>query len=520
MWNQLKQLLKHSAIYGIGNIAISLLSFLLVPLYTHYLTVGEFGVYSLMIIVYSLMSLVVDLGLSSSVSRYYFDDARANGSETPSVFRKRLLSTATAVTALSSAGLAVGSYFAAGWVARALFHAPEFEIYLRIIAAALLCYGLATAPMIYLRISERPLAYSAITCCQVFLFLALNILFLTGLQLGVLGIFYSLLASTAAYAFLALAAVARDLRPEFDAPLTRKLFRFGLPFLPVLLLKWVIDFSDRYVLDHYASISSVGIYSLGYKFGQGMAFVVTAFTLGWVPIRFKMLSLDEPKIVYGRVATLYVSVAGFIWLALSVFSGEIIVLTSPASFKPAADFIPPVALGYLLYGLFVISVTGAGVAKQTSGLPLAMLAAALLNIGLNILTVPRFGPMGAAFSTLAAYAAMVAAGLSVSQRLYPIVFEYRKWAVLFAGMIALAGAAAVVPEHALVALPAKLTLLAAYGGVVVISGTLKRSEWIRAAGTLSKYLPRFLQARLDAIVDQPLRRPAHAGTANAEVSNT
>src|SRR5262245_47963176 len=72
MWNQLKQLLRHSAIYGIGNIAISLLSFLLVPLYTHYLTVGEFGIYSLMIIVYSLMSLVVGLGLSSSVSRYYF----------------------------------------------------------------------------------------------------------------------------------------------------------------------------------------------------------------------------------------------------------------------------------------------------------------------------------------------------------------------------------------------------------------------------------------------------------------
>src|SRR5215470_1356490 len=114
MWNQLKQLLKHSAIYGIGNIAISLLSFLLVPLYTHYLSLAEFGVYSLMVIVYSLMSLVVDLGLSSSVSRYYFDDARAHGSETESVFRKRLLSTATAVTALTSAGLALGSYFAAG----------------------------------------------------------------------------------------------------------------------------------------------------------------------------------------------------------------------------------------------------------------------------------------------------------------------------------------------------------------------------------------------------------------------
>src|SRR5215471_1879591 len=116
MWNQLRQLLKHSAIYGLGNLAISLLSFLLVPLYTHYLSVSDFGVYSLMIIVYGLMSLVVDLGLSSSVARYYFDDAENRSAEALLRFRKRLLSTAFGVTAASSILLALGGYVVAGWV--------------------------------------------------------------------------------------------------------------------------------------------------------------------------------------------------------------------------------------------------------------------------------------------------------------------------------------------------------------------------------------------------------------------
>ena len=533
MWNQLRQLLKHSAIYGLGNLAISLLSFLLVPLYTHYLSVTEFGVYSLIIIVYSLMSLVVDLGLSSSVARYYFDDAKERNPEDLSRFRRRLLSTAFGVTAVSSAALAVAGYMAAGWVARSLFGSSDFEVHLRIIAITLLCYGLGTAPMIYLRITERSLAYSVITCCQVSLFLAFNIIFLVKLSAGVVGIFYSLLASTAVYALMGIAAIARDLRAEFDARLTGQLFKFGLPFLPVMLLKWVIDFSDRYLLDHYASISAVGVYSLGYKFGQGMAFVVTAFTLGWVPIRFKMLSLADPRVVYGRVATLYIAVAGFIWLALSVFSHEIIMLTAPAAFRQAAVFIPPVALSYLLYGLFVLSVTGAGVAKRTAGLPLVMLAAAVLNIGLNLVLIPRVGAMGAAFSTLAAYSAMVAAGLYVSERVYPIAYQYRQCAILMGGMIVLAAPATVLPEGTpIVTIPVKLVVLAAYGGVVAISGALTRSEWNRVAGILSAYAPGFLKGRMAAgrhhsrvttdetraAGETQVARETPAGTANAEVS--
>ena len=526
MWNQLRQLFKHSAIYGLGNLAISLLSFLLVPLYTHYLSVAEFGVYSLMIIVYSLMSLVVDLGLSSSVARYYFDDA-GERPEDLSHFRRRLLSTAFCVTAVSSAALALAGYMAAGWVARSLFGASDFEVHLRIIAITLLCYGLGTAPMIYLRITERSLAYSVITCCQVSLFLAFNIIFLVKLNAGVVGIFYSLLASTAVYALIGIAAIARDLRAEFDPRLTGQLFKFGLPFLPVMLLKWVIDFSDRYLLDHYASISSVGVYSLGYKFGQGMAFVVTAFTLGWVPIRFKMLSLADPKIVYGRVATLYIAVAGLIWLALSVFSHEIIMLTAPAAFRQAALFIPPVALSYLLYGLFVLSVTGAGVAKRTAGLPLVMLAAAVLNIGLNLVLIPRIGAMGAALSTLAAYSAMVAAALYVSERVYPISYEYRKCGILLGGMILLAGAATALPDGAaMMTIPARVLVLAAYVLVVLISGVLTRSEWDKVTGVLSAHAPGLLQGRM-AAGRHPSRATTDktraagetpARTANAEVS--
>jgi O-antigen/teichoic acid export membrane protein len=112
-------------------------------------------------------------------------------------------------------------------------------------------------------------------------------------------------------------ATSRGIRPNIDWAITIQLLKFGLPFLPVILLKWVVDLSDRYLVGIYTTADEVGIYSLGYKFGQVMSFIITAFSFGWVPIRFKMLSLAEPQIAYGRVTTIYLAGAGMIWLSLS-----------------------------------------------------------------------------------------------------------------------------------------------------------------------------------------------------------
>ena len=108
MWKQLKQLGRQSAIYGLGNVGISLLSFLLVPLYTHNISTGEFGVYSLMLILYSVLSLVADCGFTNSIARYYFDDELG----TPALkgitwYRQGLISTAMAISAAIS-GSATG----------------------------------------------------------------------------------------------------------------------------------------------------------------------------------------------------------------------------------------------------------------------------------------------------------------------------------------------------------------------------------------------------------------------------
>jgi O-antigen/teichoic acid export membrane protein len=370
MWNQLKQLAKHSMIYGLGNIAASLFSLLLVPFYTNYLNPAQFGKYTLIMILFSLFSPILDLGISNGLARFYFDETLEADPDTLLRYRQKLISTGMALSGLASIAVGLALYFLAPWLARVLLLEVEGAYYLRIIAATLPFQGLTLAPIMYLRLAERPKTYVVLSSIQIALFFSLNILFVSIFKLGVVGIFYSLLISTSIYSGALIVAALPVIKPGIDRGIAKQVLKFGLPLLVVPLLIWVVDLSDRYLVSLYTTADEVGVYSLGYKFGQVMSFVITAFSLGWVPIRFKILSLADPQVIYGRVTTIYLVGAGMIWLALSVFSRELIVTTTSEPFHQAAVFIPPVAFAYLLYGLFVLSVTGLGVSKRTASVPL------------------------------------------------------------------------------------------------------------------------------------------------------
>lgn len=508
MWQQLKEIGKNSAIYGLGNIANSALSFLLVPFYTHHLSTAEFGAYSLLITVFGLLALVVDAGLTNSVGRYYFDQPPEADAGERKLQRTHLISTALFLSggiALVVAGLtAVGAE--AG--ARALFpgdgraNVEEHAACLRILALTLLFRGLATAPQVFLRVTEQAVVYSVLTSAQLGVFLLLNIVLLTSTELGVAGVFYSLLFSTALYAGALIWAIRRDLHWCVDRALGRELLRFGLPFLPVLLNMWIIDLSDRYLLGLYLSTSTVGIYSLGYKFGQAMQLVVTAFTMGWVPVRFKILNLGEPQAIYGRVATFYLGGAGMVWLVLTVYAPEIVRVAATSPYQGAAQFIGPVALAYLINGLFVIAVTGLGVAKNASNIPFVSLGAVVLNIGLNVLLIPRIGAIAAAYSTIASYAFLTAGSLHYSQRVYPIAFEYRICGILATGMLMVAGVASLANSLSLwVAVLTKLLIFPASAAVVIASGMVRRHEWRNLLSLSAQYAQGSVRARLQRLSD-------------------
>ena len=59
------------------------------------------------------------------------------------------------------------------------------------------------------------------------------------------------------------------------------LLSYGLALVPAALLSFLIHLSDRYFLKYFVSVSAVGIYALGYRFGEILYFAILAFELAY-----------------------------------------------------------------------------------------------------------------------------------------------------------------------------------------------------------------------------------------------
>jgi O-antigen/teichoic acid export membrane protein len=488
MWRVVGSLARDSAIYGCANAGSAMLAVLLVPIYTHGLTVSEFGTYSLVVMVYGLLSVLADCGLTNSVARYYFNEAETSTPELAARYRSSLITTALATTGTISLILGIVCYWSADAVSWKAFGVATYGPPLRIIGVTLCLRGLTTAPMIHLRVTGRAVAYGLVSVLQGTVLLVSALVFVLVLGWGVPGILYSQLLSTGAWAAGALVVVARDLTTRLRTSIARDLLKFGLPLLPALPLMWVIDVSDRYLVEWFGSTQEVGLYALGYRFGHFMVFLVSAVTLAWPAFNYRILDQPDGKTIYARIASLYLAGAGMVWLAMSLFAEDMIGLLAAREFHPAAIYIAPVAFGYLLYGLYVFTVTGLGVVRRNGPISWMSLIAAVANVGLNVWLIPVFGPLVAAYTTIVAYGILVAGCLWASQRAYWIPFRYHEWAALMAGMVTLSAVWTMLPAMPwVIGAVVRMGLLAVYATLTVFAGVVSQAEiWTLAGSFLNR----------------------------------
>jgi O-antigen/teichoic acid export membrane protein len=142
-----------------------------------------------------------------------------------------------------------------------------------------------------------------------------------------------------------------------------------------------------------------------------------------------------------------------------------------------------------------------------------VLAAAVLNIALNVLLLPRLGAVAAAYSTLAAYAVMALGSLYFSQRHYPINYEYGRCAALFTGMIILSIAAGYLsPLPMAGAAGLKMLLLGSYGLLVWAVEVFRQGEMRKIAVSISRFSPRPINAWLDSLLKRGWQASRAAGS--------
>jgi O-antigen/teichoic acid export membrane protein len=415
---ELRRLGRHSAIYGLGGLVSRILATLLLPLYTHYLPPNAYGRVEIVTAATAVLAIVLQLGISSAFFRFYFD-AKVH-TEKLTVIRTSFWFTMM----MSTLGLLLGVVFA-GAVGHAigLGHDPSLVRAGAVGLWAQTNYNQLTA---LFRVEERSVAYAIASVANVLITVAAMVLSVAVFHWGAVGLVVGNFTGTLIVYVVLVLYRTEQLGLEFDTTLFRKMQKFGMPLVPSALALWAINFIDREFIVWYNGKAEVGVYSAAIKIASVVTFVMIAFRTAWPAFAYSIEDDGEARRTYSFVLTYLLAFASWLALALGALAPWLVELLTNPRYQRAEKGVALLAFAGAVYAGYTVLAIGSGRARRTQLNWVVTGTGAAANIGLNFWLIPRWGMVGAAISTAAAYVVLFAGMTLYAQYVYPVPYQWRR----------------------------------------------------------------------------------------------
>jgi O-antigen/teichoic acid export membrane protein len=493
----LRRLATTGAAYTSASIVSKVIAVALLPLYTRYLTIADYGAAEVMFAAVVSASIVVRLGLIEALLRFYYKDG-----EDPA----RVVSTSfAAVFWLATIASLAALPFAAAISEALLVHpAPDLG---RISIGGLWALTLFEYLLTLFRLEERARAFFVTTILNVLATIGLTVFLVVGREEGARGLLIGSFASGAAFVLGLIFVQRRRLSLRLDRALLRRLMRFGLPTMPAELSLYLLNFVDRIIIVRSAGLGAAGLYSLAVKFAQGVNVLVRGFQLAWPPLAYSIRDDGEARRTYAVVVTWFVAGCAFVVAGMWLFSRWIVRALAAPEFFGSYKAIGLVATGVTLYALYMVLVVILGRTGRTEFNFPATIAALVANIALNLALVPPLGIVGAGIALVASYLVVLALMYGFTQRLFPVPYEWGRLAriVGVSSAIVLLGEL-LLPTEGFLGLLARAALWLTYPLALLATGFFSSGERRWLAGLRQ---PGVLATQLRSL------RPAAAGVDGA-----
>jgi O-antigen/teichoic acid export membrane protein len=367
----------------------------------------------------AVLAIVLQMGIASAFFRFYFDAKEQADKLT--VVRTSFWFTMSTATV----GLVLGVVFAAPiahWIGLG-----DDTWLVRAGAVGLWAQTNYQQLTNLFRAEERSTAFAVASVTNVLVTGAAMVVFVAVFHWGAIGLVVGNFTGTLAVYLALVAYRTEQLGLEFDRTLFRRMQHFGLPLVPSALALWAINFVDREFVVWYKDNAEVGVYSAAVKIASVITFVMIAFRTAWPAFAYSIEDDREAKRTYAFVLTYLLAFASWIALALGGLAPwwTDLLLRNP-HYHRAEKGVALLAFAGAVYAGYTVLAIGSGRARKTQLNWVVTGAGALANIALNFWLVPRWGMVGAAISTLAAYVVLFAGMTLYAQRVYPVAYQWRR----------------------------------------------------------------------------------------------
>lgn len=219
---------------------------------------------------------------------------------------------------------------------------------------------------------------------------------------------------------------------------------FNLPLLPYYLSQSLLHQSDRIMINFYSGSGHAAVYSVAYTAGTLMLLLTSAVNGSFMPWLYRKLKAEEHRQIRPVIGG-FALVVGAATLAMMVFAPDIVAILATDAYAQAVWIIPPVAASVFFVFVYMQFANVQMYYGENRGITWISLAAAVANVVLNGVFIPRFGYLAAGWTTLASYVLLTLlhyARLKKICRKHRVsegMFPEKLLLVLSIGMVLLAG---------------------------------------------------------------------------------
>jgi O-antigen/teichoic acid export membrane protein len=422
---------RHAFVYGLANLILQAAGVVLLPLYTRCLSPADYGVLEVLgRLAETVGTCLLFGGFRQALGTFYLQSNREEE-------RRAVVSTTlalVAVTCLLGGGpVLLLARPIGGWLSAALEHSGTAINggLLRLAVLAVLLEPLTLIPLALIQARMESIVFVVITLSQFLVRVGLSVLLVWGLGWGVTGVLAANALTAALYGAVLCARELGRGRARPNPAQVRSLLRFALPFIPGGLCFFLLHHGDRFFLLRCCGREEVGLYALGYK----LAMAVSTFSLAplymvWSARMYAVARDPEAPWVFGRAFTRILAAFLAVGLGLCLFQDEVVALIAGPAYAGATLIVPPVVLACFCQAGASLMDAAFYVRHRTSLKLGIALAATAVMLTLYLVLIPRYGPPGAALATLGGFAFLAASTWWVTQRIFPVRYEWPRLGAL------------------------------------------------------------------------------------------
>ncbi|MBJ05080.1 MAG: polysaccharide biosynthesis protein [Flavobacteriales bacterium] len=446
---ELKQLFHQTIIYGFSSVIARVLNFFLVPLYTILFMPSEYAIIAEMYAYAGLFMVIGSFGMETTFFRFVKNEAIKSSSTENT---RKVFSTAFTFLIFNTLILLFLGFLFLEDISFIIEHEnhPEYiALFIIIVSLDLL----SVIPFSILREQNRAVTFAVIKTINICINIFFNLFFLllcpyllntigTG---QVLNIFYNpdvsvvyvfisnLIASTITLIILTPIVFKNYSQPDY--PLFKKMIKYAWPIFIAGLAFILNETADKilikYLLPTGIAMRELGIYSACYKLTIFMTLFVQAYRFAAEPFFFHQLKSPNPQKTYSLMMNSYVLFSLLIFLFVVLFLDTIKLIIPNQLFHEGVVIVPIVLLANLFLGIYYNLSVWYKVINQTHFAAIISTMGAIITLILNIILIPTYGYIGAAWTTLICYFSMCLLSVFFSRKRYHINYDFKSIIIHF-----------------------------------------------------------------------------------------